>query len=131
MIHLNPHFARLDLWVLKDAIEGFDGAARDAGIDQSIDPVLYRFCRGYRFDARHQIGAIANTLVIRCEGWITGKFGRAGEGAERPKLPIVAGCDDHMTVRCRAGIVGHNVGVGVADPSRRLAGNQVVFGFHS
>ena len=69
---------------------------------------------------------IANPRRVRRVGRIDGKLLEPQHPAKRGKLTVVAAGDDHVTVRRRKDLVGHDVRICISNPAGRLAGGEIV-----
>ena len=118
--------ARHDLRVGKNLGDAVDGTGRHArrfelrqqfGADEAArQPV----------QDRRQGVAMAHAVLAPCIGGIGGERRLAENIAELAELPVVAGRDDDVAVGDRKDVVGHEIGMAVAEPARSDAGNQII-----
>ena len=119
--------ARDHLRIGEDRIDGLIGPAgmpaassaseNSAALRRARSPAARSGISAARFVTRSGIGA--ETLV-------PASFRQAEHRAQPRELPIVADRDDDLAVGDLEGLVGHDIGVGVAHPVRHLADDQLV-----
>ena len=59
-------------------------------------------------------------------GGIIGNIRQAQHRAKLAKLPVIAHCNNDMPVRTFKHLIGHDIGVGIPQTLRHLAGTQVI-----
>uniref|UniRef100_A0A0N4Z3S3 LigA n=1 Tax=Parastrongyloides trichosuri TaxID=131310 RepID=A0A0N4Z3S3_PARTI len=104
-------------------IDGVDGAAGHARRLQRLHQLLHGEARRLRRDQRTQRLALGDPQGVGGEAVLDLQPQGAAQGAE---LAVVAHGDDHHPVGTGEGLIGGQIGMGVAHPRRRLAGHEVV-----
>ena len=77
-------------------------------------------------ELRHERRAVGDARRVGGGERIVGKLGRAEHADQLAELAVVADGDDDVAVGDGEDLIGHDVGVGVAEPARRRAGDEVV-----
>ncbi len=103
-----------------------DGRARDLGRFQVCQPGRAGPAREDLGQDRPQLGPVLDAVAVGREAWI-GRQLRPPEGRTQPD-PLALGPDRHgqLAVGGGEGLVRHDVGVGVAAPSRGMPGDEPV-----
>ena len=77
-------------------------------------------------EMRNQLGAVHHPVGIGLVHRILRQARLAEHAAQLGELAVVAGRDDDVAVGDRKHLVGHDIGMRIADPLRHLAGDQEV-----
>ncbi len=133
--HLNPvvageadlQAARQNLRVGEHLGDGVDRAAGHRCRLQGRDPGRCR--AGFHRDGeqgRSRCSPILHPLAIAAEALVAGEFGNANDGAVFPELPVRAHRNDDVAIGRFKRLVGHDVGMRIAEPARNLAAHQII-----
>ncbi len=123
---IDAHPARQDLGVPPDMLQIIDGSAGNACRFQGGEPPCAGSCTEQFLEDGNKRVTIGDAAAILCIARIGWEIGAAGDRAEAGELSVIAGSDDHVTVKGGENLVGNDVLVGIAGALGHLAGNQIV-----
>ena len=126
VLQVDAHAARLNLRIGEDLLDRVDRAGRDADRFQLRQEIELGKAAGQGVEARGQGDAVGDARAVVDVIGLVGEAGIADGLAELAPLAVIAGCNDDVPVGHREDVVGHDVGMGVAEALRRLAGRQIV-----
>ena len=126
MRQLHPQAARDGLRLCEHLLQIVDRPARHAGAFERVDPVALRALRDDLGKEARQLGPVLDALAVGHEARIVGERAAARDLAELAEQVVVAAREDHVAVGGLEDLVGHDVGVLVAQAPGRLAGGEIV-----
>ena len=121
---LDPHAAMNHLRVGKDLVERVDRTGRHLHGLELRQQVGARQALGQRGEARDQLVAVVEAVGVGEIARLLRELRLAEHRAQLGELVVVAGGDDDVAVGDREHLVGHDVGMRVADALGHLAGDQ-------
>ena len=126
MGHVDDHVPVAQLGMREHLVEGVDRSANDVQAIEAVEPVLRGVLGQNGFEPVDQRRAIAHPGGIGAEPLLGGELADPGGLAEALELGVIGDRDHDVTVGRLEHLVGDDVRVGVAEPRRELAGDQVV-----
>ncbi|KAG0775465.1 hypothetical protein G6F22_013281 [Rhizopus arrhizus] len=126
--HRHAHAALQDLRVGEHVGHPVDRPARHGQRFQRAQPVRAGMLRHLRLDLRDQGFTRGQARGVGGIARVVSQLGAADGAAEPPELPVVAHGDDDVAVAGGEVLVGHDVGMRVAQAIGCVAAGQVVHG---
>jgi hypothetical protein len=115
-----------DLYVVEDLLKVVDWTRRHALSFELREQIIALHLRGKRRQFGDQFAAVLETADVILVSRVLRELGAADDVAELDVLVVIAGRDDDVAVCNRKYLVGHDVGVGVADALRNVARDEIV-----
>ena len=126
MRHVDHHVAGLNVRVGKDLVEGVDRPTSDGEAFELGQPFLRRPRGEHWFHRVDQRLAVADPCPVCGKAFIRCQRGTTGKLAKPLELGVIADGQHDMAVRGGKNLIGHDIGMAVAEPRRRLATDQIV-----
>ena len=120
------HAAMLDVRVVEHLIEIVDRAGRHADRFELVGQILHLELHGQRGELADELGAVGEPRLVVDVARVLRQLRRAEHAAQLDVLAVVAGGDDDVAVGDREHLIGHDVGMRVADALGHLAGGEIV-----
>ena len=128
MRHRNRQPARDGLRIGEHLADCVDRAARHVGSFEQRDPVGGRACGENRFQQVNDCLAIVDPARIGDEARIGRQMVEFRRAAKAGELAIVGDGQNQVSIGCRKNLIGHDIGMRVAEPGRRRAAHQIIRG---
>src|SRR4029077_5027093 len=122
------HAAMLHLRVVKFLLKIVDRSRRHLLRFELLQQLVAFHAGGESGQFSNKLLAVFQPSNIVFVGWILSELGRTEGIAKFYVLIVVSGGDNHMSVGNRENLIGHDIGVRVADAFRHIAGDEIVHG---
>ena len=116
---IDPHAARRDLRIGEHLGDRIDRPRRHGRLFERGEQRRAGELLGRLLDRRDKHRAIGDAVGVGAKPRIVGERLQPEDAAEVARLPVIAGGDDDLAVGDAKHLIGHDIGMGVAEPSRR------------
>ena len=126
VLDLPDHVSGGNLRFGESLIEAMDGAGGDFRLGTKFEPDGNRLAGNDLSDFVEQQVAVLHSGSVRLKARVAGPFSAIEQGREFLELRIVSDGDDQFAIRGDEGLIGDDVGMGVAVALGNLSGDEVV-----
>src|SRR5262249_21314576 len=123
---LDAHAAVDDLRIGENLVEGIDRSGWNPNRFELLQQVATAPTHGQRREPRNQLVTVSQPIGICAVARLLGDFRLPQHHAEFGELAVVAGGDDDVAVRHWENLIGHDIGMRIADALGHLTGDEII-----